>query len=383
MGNVELLDVGLVVKQEDSAITQFLLVRAQRTDEVAQTLWQHGDGAVDEIDTRSTLRGLLVNDRALLNIVRHVGNVHADLPEILHLAYRQRIVEVLGILGVDGTGPDVTEVLATTNLLFGDARLYLLGSSLHRFRIFIRQAVLRQNSVHLYIVVALLAEHVNDLAHNILRVLRGPLRNLDNGFLAILTALQLLLGNKDVMYEDVTLGDEEGIVFLHLQDTHGLVHLVRQDLDHHRLFDMLLATGHIGHLHPVAIHGKQRVALRDKDGRAAIVRQERVLAVGFANKGSLLHLGLQIQTIRIVGNLREIVVPRHLFHRIDGHHLGRMRHQFQGLEDVLQRECFVGMLLEEGLQHLYQHLLIQSFSTFFLTHSNPYYSFFGKDKKLF
>ena len=58
------------------------------------------------------------------------------------------------------------------------------------------------------------------------------------------------------MHEDVTLGNEEGIVLLHLQLADSLVALVAENLDNHRLLDMLLTTSHISHLHTVAIHGK-------------------------------------------------------------------------------------------------------------------------------
>ena len=72
---------------------------------------------------------------------------------------------------------------------------------------------------------------------------------------------------------------------------------MRQYLDHHGLLDMPFAAGHHGHTHTVAVHGKQRVTLRDKDGLAAVVGLERVLAVGLADEGALLHLTLQVQTV--------------------------------------------------------------------------------------
>ena len=174
------------------------------------------------------------------------------------------------------------------------------------------------------------------------------------------------------MYKDVTLGNQEGIVLLHLQLTNSLVALVAEDLNDHRLLDMLLATSHIRHLYAVAIHGKQRVALTDKHGCTAIVGLERVLAISLTDEGTLLHLRLQVQTIRVVADLRQIVVPRHLFHQVNGQHLGGMRVQLQSLENLLEGECLVGILLEQRLQHLCYLFLVQSFATFFLTHSIEY-----------
>ena len=154
--------------------------------------------------------------------------------------------------------------------------------------------------MHLHIVVALLTQDVDHLTHNILRVLRRPLRNLDDSLIACLTAFQFLFRYQHVMYEDVSFRHQEGIVLLNFQLTNSLVALMTQYLDHHRLLDMLFATCHIGHANTVAIHGKQRVALRHKDWCTAIVGLERVLTVGLTDKRTLLNLCLQVQTIRVV-----------------------------------------------------------------------------------
>ena len=69
MGEMPALDVGLVVHLEDDTVGKFLLVGTQRADEVAEALRQHGDGAVDEIDTGGTLHRLTVDDGVLGDIV--------------------------------------------------------------------------------------------------------------------------------------------------------------------------------------------------------------------------------------------------------------------------------------------------------------------------
>ena len=96
-----------------------------------------------------------------------------------------------------------------------DARVYLLGSILDVLGILVRQSVLCQYGVHLHVIVALLAQYVDDFADDVLRVFRRPLGNAYHGFLAILAALQLLLGYQDVVDEDITFCNEEGEVFLY------------------------------------------------------------------------------------------------------------------------------------------------------------------------
>ena len=138
MRQMPMLDICLVVELEDHTIAQFLLVWSQRANEVTKTLRQHWDGAIHEIDTRSTSIGLLVDDRAFLHIMRDIGNMHAHFPQTtLQLTDTKGIVKVLGILRVDGTSKHVTEILTAVYFLLRDGSVDLLGSLLHILRILI------------------------------------------------------------------------------------------------------------------------------------------------------------------------------------------------------------------------------------------------------
>ena len=92
----------------------------------------------------------------------------ADLPQLACLPDAQRIVEVFGVLRVNGAGEHLAEVLTTLDLLLRDARVYLLGSILDILRILVRQPILCQDGMHLDIIVALLTQDINDLAYNVL-----------------------------------------------------------------------------------------------------------------------------------------------------------------------------------------------------------------------
>ena len=124
------------------------------------------------------------------------------------------------------------------------------------FGIAVWQTILRQDSMHLYIIVALLTQNINDLTDDILRVFRRPLGNLDNSLVTCLATLQFLLRNKNIVNKDITLSNQEGVVFLHLQLTNSLVALMTKNLNNHSLLDMLLTTSHHSHLDPVAIQRK-------------------------------------------------------------------------------------------------------------------------------
>ena len=378
MCNVTVLDVGLLVKCYNDGVGQFFLVRTQGADEITKAFRQHRNSAVNKIDTRGSFYGLLIYNRALLDVVTDIGNMDAYFPQALTCCtQRQGIVEVFGILGVDGAGEHVTEVFTTGNFIGSDTRFYLLGSILYSLRIFIRQSVLCQDSVHLHVIITFLTQHVNHFTHNILRFLRRPLGDFHDSLVTCLTAFQFLLGNQDVLGKDSTLGNEEGKIALHFQLTHCLIHLMRQHLDHHSLLDMILTASHHRHTDTVAIQSKHRVALGDKDGFSAIVGLERIFSISLTDERSLLYLCLQIEAIRVVTGLGEIVVPCHFVHRFDGEHLGRMRIKFQRTEYLFKRKYLIRMFLEESLQHFYQLLLIHSFSTFLFTHSSNVLSYFS------
>ena len=92
----------------------------------------------------------------------------ANLPEFPLFADTECIIEVLGILGVDGTGKDIPVILTATDFLRCNARIDFLGGFLHILRILVRQSVLSQDSVHLHIVVTFPTQYVNDFTHHIL-----------------------------------------------------------------------------------------------------------------------------------------------------------------------------------------------------------------------
>ena len=188
---------------------------------------QHGYGAVNEVDACGTLLSLTVYDRALGDIVRHIGNVDTHLIQVVAmLPYAQCIVEVFSILRVNGKRGDTAEVFAACYLLLGYVSRELVGSLFYLLRIFVRQVILSQYGMHLNIVVALLSKHIDNLTHKTLaaknRVILAlgvggrPLGNLDHSLLTCLSALQLLLRNKNVVIEHITLGNKECIVLLHL-----------------------------------------------------------------------------------------------------------------------------------------------------------------------
>lgn len=64
--------------------------------------------------------------------MRHVGNVYTHFPEsVLESSYGERVVEVLGIAGVDGAGEDIAEVFPLVEVFLRHLTRDFLGNLFH------------------------------------------------------------------------------------------------------------------------------------------------------------------------------------------------------------------------------------------------------------
>ena len=72
-----------------------------------------------------------------------------------------------------------------------------------------------------------------------------PLNDADYRFVVRLSTLQLALGDDDVVYEGRVLGHKEGPILIHSQFTYDSIMGALYDFNHHRLLNVLVATGHI------------------------------------------------------------------------------------------------------------------------------------------
>ncbi len=122
----------LGVELEDGAEGQLILVGPQGAQFVTDPLGQHGADAVDQVHAGGAVGGLLVQGTAGLDVVAHVGDVHADLDlAVFQVLDRQGVVEVLGRQRVDGEGGHLAQVAADVDLLgadLGGQGLALAGS---------------------------------------------------------------------------------------------------------------------------------------------------------------------------------------------------------------------------------------------------------------
>ena len=195
----------------------------------------------------------------------HVGDVDAHLPyAVAYAAYRQRVVEVLGIGRVDREGGHAAEVAPAVDFLLRDAAVDGGGRLLDFGLEAVGELVLGQNGVHLRVVVARQTQHVNQLAHGALAPER-PLGDADHHLLAVLDLGILLFGQEDVHGHLARIGLDENLVGPHLRNADiGLA----APLDDARHLALHLAAARLvgdDHLDTVAVEGVGRIALVDED----------------------------------------------------------------------------------------------------------------------
>ena len=273
--------MGLVVHLKHGRESQLLLVGPKRTYVVTQLLGQHGDGAVHQIDGSAPVVSLFVDGRSRRHVIRHVGDVHAYLPMAIgQLLERNGIVEVLGVGRVDGDGEDVTEVLPFLDFRLLNLSGYLFSFLFDLLRKFQRIVVRQQDRFHLHVVVAWIAQHPDDFAKGVARVLR-PVHQVHHYLLTVAGTVQLALGHKDVDRYRIHVGCHKHIPVRDVQHPHEVGTFPLKHL-HNLTFGLLaLALRKHGHLHPVPMQGLSGVACRNEHIIAFTVVQNHV---GFARR---------------------------------------------------------------------------------------------------
>ena len=326
VGYLMILHAPLVINMEKHGIGKLVFVGAERADVVAQALGKHGDGAVDEIYRGGAVLCLLVDDAVLAYVVGDVGNVYAHLPEVLAEGTDgEGIVKVLGIVGVDGEGKHVAHVDAAGYLVGRDDVADVVGGILHGKRILVGKSKLGEDGVHLHVVVASFTKDVHYLTYGVAGSL-GPLYNLHYGLVAALAALELVARDEDVIVERAALGEQEGIVALHLEDTYESIVGPLEDL-HHLAFGHAAATaaGKEAHAHAVAMQGVHRVTLGNVYRLLVLLGGEEDAAAASALDGAYEFAPLEHKTEVPVLGFHNAAVDEHVTDDVTAEHLLRMR----------------------------------------------------------
>ena len=199
------------------------------------------------------------------HVVRHVGDMHADFPYALpDLAYRKRVVEVLGVGRVDREGRHIAEIAALGDLLGRNPAVDILRRLLDFGLEAVGQLVFGQDGVHLGVVVARHAQPLDQLAHGALAPF-GPVGYAHDDLFAVLHIGVQPFGEVDVHRHTARIRPYEYLVRPYFGDADIGFAAAFDDACDLALHFPVAAAVHHHHLHTVAVQGVGRVALVDED----------------------------------------------------------------------------------------------------------------------
>ena len=266
---------------------------------------------------------------------------------------------------VDGKGGDTAEVFAAGNFLGRDAGVEAFGGALHALRIFVRQAVFGENGVHLRLIVARAAEHVNHLAHRTFRAF-GPVGDFHHGLVAVLRRAEIFFGDEDIGGEGAAFGHEEAVTALHLHGADKLIVGALDDFRHLRLAGMSLAACQHCDAHAVAVECAERIALAHEYALAAVVGHEGVAPVALAAERALHHVragGGGVASLAVGG---EIVIEHEFLQGVHHEHLCGVVLCFEYRKEVFHLKSCPGVAFKQFEQLLQGRFLGQARSLLFV-----------------
>ena len=210
--------------------------------------------------------------------MRHVGDVDAHLHiTVVEHAVREGVVEILGIGRVDGKRGHAAEIPAAGQVFRRDVFGYFVGRLLHfRFET-VGKLVFGQDGVHLRIVLARDAEHVDDPAQRFGAPLR-PVGHQHGDFhpMGSLLAADLRQLRRtghvdtDVIRHILAFDDGPDLPAADHQDADVRLGAATDDLDHFAFQAASFRTGldpvfRHRNLHEIAVQGEMQLAHRDED----------------------------------------------------------------------------------------------------------------------
>ena len=138
-GKAALEELALLVVGQEDGLCEPVLVLDEAAEPVGEGLGQHRNDGADEVGGVAPLAGFTVKGRSRADIMADIGDVDPDgHVAVAFLVQGKGVIEVLGILRIDGQGVVPAEVLALANVGVRHAGGQLAGfpgNRLGKFRI--------------------------------------------------------------------------------------------------------------------------------------------------------------------------------------------------------------------------------------------------------
>ncbi len=267
---------------------QTVLTGIQAADTVRQTLRQHRQYAVDKINACAALSCFLIQHAVFGNIIADVRNINAQqVFVIVNLLYINSIIQVLGILAVDGYDSTLTQVTAACQLALFNRLRHLARSLQHLIRECQRQIILLDYRQNLQSYVADVAQNLGNLALG-LAVLLRPFGNFYYDLLTILRTIKVLAHNIYILTDALIVRRYKGEITGLVENAYHLIISMRDDTQDFSL--RLFALHRIVHTrqHTVIVHRTMQSTRRNEHVRsvALVIRNNKAKALARQLKAS-------------------------------------------------------------------------------------------------
>ena len=283
-----------------------------------------------------------------------------------------RIVQVLGVLAVDGDHDHVPQVPAPGHVRLG----HLLGHPLHLVhdfrREFHRQLIAADDGHDVHSGVVDMAQNLHHPALGALPVI-AVVGDVHHHLVAAHGPFGMLLWHEDVLGELVVVRDYESVVFLGpVIGAHDLLHAPGYDSDHLGLLPLPLALRQQCHLHGVLVEGAAGLVLRDVQILFAPLYLHEAEALGMADERPCQGPAVAFDIFRFWGEgqlplLQELpqdcaeVLPVLFGHLHEGGHLFLFHGDVDGIADQLTDDLLPGV--PRFLTHI-SHILLYPIPAF-------------------
>ena len=286
-------DLAVAVDEHVADHRQPFDIRVQRAQAIGKLLRQHRNDAARKINRGGTLVGVEVDRLAGLDVVAHVGDRDDEAPAVGDLVLADAladvsglavdgIVEVAGVLAVDGDERHVGEVDAT--FLVGGAHGVgqRRGLRQRRFGEKVRHFVLAHRDFDLHAGVVDLAEDLGDAADR-LRMHRRWLGELDRHDLADLGVGDAVARHDDVLAVALVFGREQPDAALVQQAADDRRRPALEDLDDATLGPALLVVADDAGANAIAVKDRAHFLWREVEiGQLALVADDETVAIAMA-----------------------------------------------------------------------------------------------------
>ena len=173
-GETRSFDAAVAIVLNENGMRQAIDIRFETADPIAQTLWQHWDYAIREIDAIAASPRFSVHRAIRLYIGRDIGNVHAKPPAVLAGLFNiDRVIEITRVIRIDRDDKFFAQIFAVSKQAIVNGWANSVGFIDHGLGKFGRQMIAPDDRKKINPGRTGWPQHLNDLAFRV-NVTRFP-----------------------------------------------------------------------------------------------------------------------------------------------------------------------------------------------------------------